>query len=177
MSEATRADTVPPYRGSHRDTFEEFYAWELPRLVALARGLAGTAAAEDLAQEAMLAAYRRWSHVQELERPELWVRRACANLAVSQVRRRLVEVRATSRLAARRPPPEPLAETSEEFWRAVRRLPRRQAQAAALRYVYDMTVSDVAATLDCTEGTVKQHLSRARAALAASLQLTEEVGS
>lgn len=178
MSEAPKTDMVPPPRRSpHRDSFEEFYAWELPRLVALARGLASAAAAEDLAQEAMLAAYRRWSHVRELERPELWVRRACANLAVSQFRRRIVELRVTTRLAATRPSPEKIGATSEDFWQAVRRLPRRQAQAAALRFVYDMSIADVAATLDCTEGTVKQHLSRARRALAAALHATEETGS
>ncbi len=36
---------------------------------------------------------------------------------------------------------------SEEFWAAVRRLPRRQAQAAALRFVYDMPIADIAAAL------------------------------
>jgi RNA polymerase sigma-70 factor (ECF subfamily) len=174
MSEAPRAESAAPQSSSPRDSFEAFYAWELSRLVALARGLAGAAVAEDLAQEAMLAAYRRWSHVRELERPEFWVRRVCANLAVSQLRRRIVEVRATSRLAARRPPPEELPGSSEAFWREVRRLPRRQAQAAALRFVYDMPVADIATTLDCTQGTVKQHLSRARAALAIALGEAEE---
>ena len=78
---------------------------ELPRLVALARGLCGAAIAEDVAQEAMLVAYRRWREVGDLERPDLWVRRTCANLAVSQFRRKVVELRATARLGARRTPP------------------------------------------------------------------------
>jgi RNA polymerase sigma-70 factor (ECF subfamily) len=55
----------------------------------------------------------------------------------------------------------------------VRRLPARQAQAIALRYVYDMPVVDVAAALECTEGTIKQHLSRAKAALARDLETPE----
>ena len=49
--------------------------------------------------------YRRWAHVSGLERPDLWVRRACANLAVSQFRRRLVELRALARLGSRREGP------------------------------------------------------------------------
>ena len=64
--------------------FDDFYRAELPRLVVLARALCGAAVAEDVAQEAMLAAYRRWRHVSDLENPEAWVRRTCGNLAVSQ---------------------------------------------------------------------------------------------
>ena len=45
-----------------------------------------------------------------------------------------------------------MSEDSEEFWAAVRRLPARQAQAAALRFVYDMPIADIAAALDCTSG-------------------------
>lgn len=154
--------------------FDAFYVTELSRLTALARGLCSAAVAEDVAQEAMLAAYRRWSHVSTLERPDLWVRRTCANLAVSQFRRRLVELRALTRLGSRSAPPAELESSSEELWAAVRRLPHRQAQAAALRFVYDMPIADIAKALDCTPGTVKQHLSRARQALAAQLGLDPE---
>ena len=156
--------------------FDAFYLAELPRLTRLARGLCGPALAEDVAQEAMLAAYRRWSYVADLDRPDLWVRRTCANLAVSQFRRRIVELRALARLGSRREAPA-MSEPSEEFWTAVRRLPPRQAQAAALRFVYDMPIADIAAALDCTPGTVKQHLSRARHALAARLDVDPEEAS
>ena len=153
-------------------TFDEFYASELPRLLALARGLCATDQAEDVAQEAMLVAYRRWQEVSRLERPDLWVRRTCANLAISQFRRRLAELKAAVRLGSRRPLPQ-MAPLSEEFWHAVRALPRRQAQAAALRFVYDMPVAEIATVLGCSVGTVKQHLSRARQALAATLGLEQ----
>ncbi|HWM73121.1 MAG TPA: sigma factor, partial [Nocardioides sp.] len=94
---------VPPAGSRRRESFDDFYAAELPRLVALARGLCGTALAEDVAQEAMLVAYRRWREVGALEHPEQWVRRTCANLAVSQFRRRMVELRVKARLSVRRP--------------------------------------------------------------------------
>ena len=162
---------VLPAGSRRREAFDDFYAAELPRLVALARGLCGAALAEDVAQEAMLVAYRRWREVGGLERPEQWVRRTCANLAVSQFRRRMVELRVKARLSVRRPPPDELDETSEEFWAAVRALPHRQAQTAALRFVYDLPIADIARTLGCSEGTVKQHLSRARRSLAAALDV------
>lgn len=152
-----------------RVDFADFYRAELPGLVALARGLCGSSAADDIAQEAMLAAYRRWREVERLDEPGAWVRRTCANLAISSFRRRLVEVRGTWRLAATRAPEPVLAETTEEFWAAVRSLPRRQAQCIALRYLYEMSGAEIARTLDVSEGSVKSHLARGRAALATRL--------
>jgi RNA polymerase sigma factor (sigma-70 family) len=158
--------------GSHAD-FDDFYRAELPRLVTFARALCGGAVADDVAQEAMLAAYRRWRVVAELDHPEAWVRRTCGNLAVSQHRRKLVELRALTRLS-NRPVPPVLRPADEAFWAAVRRLPKRQAQAAALRYLYGLDVADIARTLEITEGSVKQHLTRARARLVVELDLTDE---
>ncbi|MDR7253133.1 RNA polymerase sigma-70 factor (ECF subfamily) [Nocardioides sp. BE266] len=151
-----------------RERFADFYRAELPGLVSLARGLCGAAAAEDVAQEAMLAAYRRWAEVEDAQSPHAWVRRTCANLAISSFRRRLVELKALARISPRAPV-VPLDEESEEFWAAVRSLPRRQAQCAALRYVYGMSGADIAGTLAISEGSVKAHLARARATLAQRL--------
>lgn len=160
-------------KSREREGFAEFYLAELPGLVALARSLCGSGIADDIAQEAMLAAYRRWSEVEGLDQPRAWVRRTCANMAISSFRRRMAEVRALARMSTR-PAPAPLDEDAEEFWSAVRRLPRRQAQCAALRYVYGMGGSDIARTLSISEGSVKVHLARARTALAASLEMGAE---
>lgn len=157
------------------ETFDAFYRRELPDLVAFAAALAGPAAADDIAQDAMLVAYRRWDTVSVMDVPAAWVRRVCANRAVSSLRRRGVEVRALLRLSARRPDePPPLDGDAAAFWGEVRRLPRRQAQAVALFYVYDLGVAEIARTLGCAEGTVKVHLSRGRAALADRLGSTVE---
>ena len=169
----------PVSRESTRDEaagFDDFYRRELPGLLVLARALAGAAAADDVAQEAMLATYRRWDEVQRLDDPGQWARRTCSNLAVSAFRRRMVELRGLTRLAGRRRVPQ-VEEASEEFWRAVRSLPRRQAQCAALRYVYAMSGADIARTLGISEGSVKVHLSRARRSLAELLDLHEEADS
>jgi RNA polymerase sigma factor (sigma-70 family) len=156
------------------EPFDVFYRRELPRLVAFAAALSGSSSADDIAQEAMLAAYRRWDVVARLDLPAAWVRRVCANRAVSVLRQRAVEARALLRLGSRRPAAEPLAHEHETFWAEVRQLPRRQAQVIALHYIYDLGVAEVAATLGCAEGTVKVHLSRGRAALALRLDPSAE---
>ena len=170
--EVPERSTAPASARSATPGFDDFFRTELAGLLALARALAGRAAADDVAQEAMLATYRRWEEVRDLQDPAQWTRRVCANLAVSSFRRRMAELRAVTRLAARPPGPE-VDEPSEEFWDAVRDLPRRQAQCAALRYVYEMSGSDIAETLGISEGSVKVHLARARRSLAAALDVAE----
>jgi RNA polymerase sigma-70 factor (ECF subfamily) len=88
---------------------------------------------------------------------------------VSTLRRRAVETRGLRRMLAQRPAGVPMPEEYEAFWTEVRRLPRRQAQAIALQYVYDLGVAEIAQTLGVAEGTVKSHLFRGRAALARAL--------
>ena len=154
--------------------FEDFYRREFPGLVVLARVLAGPALAEDVAQEAMLVACRKWGTVQGYASPVGWVRTVCMRKAVSLVRRRGVEQRVLRQLGSFRAQPVPRVEEDEWLWQAVRALPLRQAQAVALHYGLDLPVSEVAATLGCAEGTVKAHLARARTALARSLDLSEE---
>jgi RNA polymerase sigma-70 factor (ECF subfamily) len=152
--------------------FEYFYLQEYPKVVALAHVLSGSRmGAEDIAQEAFLRAYRDWDRVGSYEHQAAWVRRVAANLATSGLRRRVVEVRALTRLASRRQPAvDPLAAGDGEFWAAVRTLPRRQAEAVALYYFQDLSVQQTATALGCAEGTVKSHLAKARLALARQLQ-------
>ncbi len=162
-------------RYSRDEGFEAFYLEEYPRLLALARGLVGTVHAEDVAQDAMLVACRRWREVSQKERPDIWVRRVCSNMAVSAFRRRMRDARTVARLSAGRSDAVAvMPESSERFWSAVRALPARQAQAAALRFVYDMPIAEIAGTMQCSPGAVKQHLSRARQALGRALAVEEE---
>lgn len=173
-SQAQAVPASPVVELATVETFEAFYRREMPSLVAFAGVLSGSASADDIAQEAMLAAYRRWDDVSRLDIPAAWVRRVCANRSVSNLRRRAVEARAMLRLGSRREPLPPMADEHEAFWGEVRQLSRRQAQVIALHYVYDIGVAEIAATLGCTEGTVKVHLSRGRAALALRMHRSAE---
>ena len=158
------------------DSFESFYRRQLPQLLVLARALVGPLVAEDVAQEAMLVVYRRWAEVQVLESPEGWARSVCLHKAVSLARRRTAEQRVLRQLGSFRAQAQRQVEDDERFWSLVRALPRRQAQVVALHFALDLGVADIASTLGCAEGTVKVHLSRARAALAKSLEQDGEEG-
>ena len=143
-------------------SFDDFYRAQFPKLVPLARALCGPAIADDIAQEAMLATYRQWRKVGDLASPEAWARRTCANLAVSAFRRRVIEARALVRLGRSAPVGE-LSPDAEAFWSAVRSLPKRQAQAAALRYLYDLSVAEVAETLGISLRAAERHWTWAKA--------------
>ena len=165
-------DGDPPGVVLSTERFETFYAAEVRRCTALAYALCGSRPlAEDLAQEAMTAAFRDWERVRAMESPTGWVRRATANLATSSVRRRIAETKAVQRLSSRRELEAVLPDSDEDFWRAVRALPPRQAQATALRYGLGCTVPEVAQILGCAEGTAKAHLHAARASVSRRLEL------
>lgn len=164
-----------PRRGA--EPFDAFYRREFPRLLVLARALVGPASAEDVAQEALMAAYRRWHTIADLRSPAGYVRGICLHKATSMARRRTLERQLLGRILPRtQVVADDLPEDSARFWEEVRRLPRRQAQAVALHYALDMPVAEIAEVLACAEGTVKVHLHRARTALAASLAASLDVG-
>ena len=167
MLERSQAATEEP---SH--TFEDFYIQEYPAVVGLAYALSGSrSGAEDLAQEAFLAAHRNWERIGQYDQPGAWVRRVVANLSVSAFRRRVAEAKAFARAALdeRTELPDFGAE-DPEFWSAVRALPRRQAQVIALFYLEDRPIAAVAEVLDMSPGTVKRHLYDGRRALARRLR-------
>ena len=155
-------------------SFDDFYRQEHRHVLGLAFVLTGNqAVAEDTAQDAFTAAFRHWHSIVAYDSPAAWVRRVTCNRAASVLRRRVREAKALVRLAGRTQTYIELDEGDAAFWQAVRRLPSRQAQAVALYYLEDYSVREISAVLDCSEGTVKTHLSRARGAVSRHLRLED----
>jgi RNA polymerase sigma-70 factor (ECF subfamily) len=145
--------------------FDEFMRDEYTSALAFARAVThGWTEADDLCQEAFLAAYRKWDVVGRYEQPGGFVRRVIANRSVSGFRRRAAEAAAMQRIAQRRP--VDAAADTPGFWDAVGRLPARQRHVVALHYLEDRSVHDIAAVLEIADGTVKAHLHAARQTLA-----------
>jgi RNA polymerase sigma-70 factor, ECF subfamily len=157
------------------ETFDAFFARERDAVLGLAFALTGDrGVAEDIVQDAFLEAFRKWDRIAGYDRPGAWVRRVVTNKSVSSFRRRRGELRMLTQLSVRqeRVVPE-LSPSTLAFWEAVRSLPKRQAQVAALFYLEDRRIADIALILEMAEGTVKKHLYDGRKALVRTLDLDE----
>ena len=160
--------------GDRRRDFDAFARRERGPLVAFGWSLTGDgAAAEDMAQEALAAAWSRWDDIGGYDRPGAWARRVVANQAAGRGRRSGREQRAYIRWLGRRPPEVEMEPADHRFWAEVRKLPERQARAVALHYLEDLPIAEIAQVLECAEGTVKTHLHRRRLRLAQALGLLD----
>lgn len=148
--------------GSDGD-FEEFFAaaWERAVALGVRMGLSRPAS-EDVALDAMAVAYDRWSRVGNLPWRDGWVLKVAGNRALRQLKRD----------GRRAQPPSVSARSLDDevadrmaLRSALAGLPRRQREVITLRYLADMPEAEVAQVLGLEVGTVKQHASRARAAL------------
>lgn len=152
-------------------SFEAFYRTEYAAVVRIAFALTGRReVAEELAQDAFLACHQRWASVSQYENPGAWTRRVVTNRCVSSGRRHLTELRLVARLRRERAPQPALSSDTEHLWAIVRGLPKRQAQTLALAFVEDLSVRDIGETLGIGEESVRTHLRRGRAAVAAKLK-------
>jgi RNA polymerase sigma-70 factor (ECF subfamily) len=152
------------------DGFERFFRCEYAGVVRLLVGMTGRwGLAEELAQEALLSAYRHWPRLQELDRPDLWLRRVAINRAVSAHRRLVAELAALARIRTAQSTPDDEVNVDGPIWSEVRKLPRRQAAALVLWAVEGLTYAEIGEVLGCSGETARTHLRRARERLASSL--------
>jgi RNA polymerase sigma factor (sigma-70 family) len=156
--------------------FDDFYRAEYSNAVRLAWTLTGRKdLAEEIAQDAFLAAHRRWGVVGSYDLPGAWVRRLVLNASTSRRRRIANEARVVLRLGRER---ELQASTTEtiDLVRAIRKLPARQAQVMALLVAEDLSIVDIAGVLELSEDTVRTHLRRGRERLSELLADTSTDG-
>lgn len=144
-----------------------------PVLVGLARLLLDDPGqAEEVVQEAFVRTYASWRRVRNQDDPLSYVRRAVVNLARGDLRRRRVERRERFERVVNAPSAEStVVEQARdlEVAAAVQALPRRQRECVVLRFYSDCAVAEIAETLGISDGSVKQHLHRAMAALGETL--------
>jgi RNA polymerase sigma-70 factor (sigma-E family) len=135
-------------------------------------------AAEEAVMDAMLKTFSGWRRIRDLDRADLYLKRAVVNVCRSKIRRLVVERRASTVLRSRAERPDtgwdPEAhEVRREVWDAVLTLPERQRACVVLRYFEDLPEHEIAEILDCSVGTVKSQLHKARARLGKSLGATD----
>jgi len=169
--EAARADA--------RREFEERLGECGPLAYRVARGvLRNTADAEDVAQEAMLRAYRRFDRLRDRTRFRAWLVRIAFRLALDRLRsRKRRELRDMAWSQPEHQPPAANAEglaASNEFQahleNALAELPEKLRLALLLAAMEGHTIEEIAGMLGISTGTVKSRIFYARRQLAEKLR-------
>ncbi|HEU5152186.1 MAG TPA: sigma-70 family RNA polymerase sigma factor [Iamia sp.] len=148
--------------------FDLWFRATLPRVRRAARRIVGDGAeADDIAAEAFARALVRWSTVRDLPHRDAWVSRVATNLALDVVRSRSRRERILLLQRAAETVGDGTDASAERMALALAlgRLPRRQREVIALRYLVGLPEAEVAAVLGVSSNTVKTHLSRALSAL------------
>lgn len=134
--------------------------------------------AEEAVQDALVAAYSRWSRITRTGDPEAYLRRMVINADISRWRkffRRETPVGEPARFeSATGDHAGPHAE-QDAVWTLCASLPTKQRAAVVLRYYEGLPDSEIAEILECTPGTVRSQIHRALASLRTTLSTTEEV--
>jgi RNA polymerase sigma-70 factor, ECF subfamily len=159
-----------------RREFEDRLAECVPLAYRVARGvLRNTADAEDVAQEALLRAYRRFHRLRDRNRFRAWLVRITFRLALD--RARSAKRREQRETLWARPVPRPTTEdlaASSEFQehldRALEELPEKLRLVLLLSAMEGHTQEEVGAMLGLPVGTVKSRLFFARKQLAEKLR-------
>ncbi len=157
----------------------ELYREHARALVGLARVFVDHRdAAEDIVQEAFIRMARSLGRLQDPARAPAYLRSIVLNLARDHNRRGLLSLR--HRAPANDLDPAGVDETiatndqHRRLIEAVRDLPRRQRDCVALRYLMELPVADIAATLEVSENSVKTHLKRGLARLRTDTDLDDD---
>lgn len=153
-------------------TFEDYVAGRGQALVRLAFLLcADRHLAEDLTQDTLFRAHRRWKRLSALDHPDAYVRRILLNEYLSWRRRR-----SSTELPVGPGEQGPAAgsvveDTSDGLaardvaWRLLATLPRRQRAVLVLRFYEDLSDQQIAEVMGCAAATVRSQAARALATL------------
>jgi RNA polymerase sigma-70 factor (ECF subfamily) len=166
--------------GATREAVEAVWRIEAPRVIgALVRLLRDVALAEDVAQEALLAAVERWPSAGIPENPGAWLVATARHRAIDQLRRRrlvaqkhdALEADASGAVAA----PEPEAAMDDDVGDDLLRLVLAACHpvlstearvALTLRLVAGLTTGEIARAFLVPEATIAQRIVRAKRTLA-----------
>jgi RNA polymerase sigma factor (sigma-70 family) len=176
----TTGARVPP-RDDPRAAIETVFRLESPRVIAtVARVVRDVGLAEELAQDALVAALERWPHDGVPDHPGAWLTATAKHRAVDLVRRRetyarkLAEIGRDLETAA--PPPEPTAsydpdDIDDDLLRLVFTachpvLSAEARIALTLRLLGGLTTAEIARAFLVPEPTVAQRIVRAKRTLA-----------
>jgi RNA polymerase sigma-70 factor (sigma-E family) len=148
--------------------FEEYVSARGQELVRLGFTVSGDyQRAEDLAQIALMQAFRSWRKVRTADDPHHYVRRILINAYLSMTRRRSFSEAPTAELDPHRTVPDHATDivNSDDLWRALAALSARERVVLVLRYYQDLDDRTIADVLGIKPSSVRATASRALATL------------
>jgi RNA polymerase sigma-70 factor (ECF subfamily) len=126
--------------------------------------------AADCVQEAFTRAFVRWGRVSRLEDPAGWVRHVALNKIRDHFRKAERGRRAVERLQADAGTVADAPAEPSDLAERLAALPEQQRIAAALFYVEDLSVAEIAHAMQLSDGAVKYHLHAARTSLREAME-------
>lgn len=138
----------------------------------LALRMCGADGADDVTQDAFVAAWRVLPNFRSDCRFSTWLYRLTTNAAIDYLRREKRHRTAGDIAELELPDDAPTmqelserAETQSRVRRALSRLSDEHRQVLLLRYMQELDYGEIAAALEVSEGTVKSRINRAKARL------------
>lgn len=166
------SDIIRRARQGDSDAFRRLVEAYQTQVYRIALRMCGEAAADDVTQEAFLAAWRALPAFRGTCLFSTWLYRLATNAAIDWLRRekrhRGADDVTELELPDGAPSPQEQAEqteTQEAVRRALTQLSPEHRQVLVLRYMQELDYNEIAAALDISEGTVKSRINRAKAHL------------
>jgi RNA polymerase sigma-70 factor (ECF subfamily) len=152
------------------DAFEQLAAQQLAGLYRAAVALVGADDAGDLAQEALVAAWRELPRLRDPARFRAWLHRILVNRSRNHLRAQRRRPQLTLDVLARDPSGPSPSDPAIFLSAAVAELPTPQRLAVSLHYFGGLSLREVGAVLGVPESTVKSRLHVARGTLRVALE-------
>jgi RNA polymerase sigma-70 factor (sigma-E family) len=145
---------------------EEFTSFVLagqPRLRRTAYLMCGDwSLASDHVQDALMRVYRHWPRLRSDAEAHAYARKAVVSVVIDAKRRRSSTEVPVESVVDRPGGPDDADRSADRdlLTRCLAQVPARQRACLVLRYYDDLSVSEVATVLGCSEGTVKSQTAR-----------------
>ena len=147
-------------RSAYEREYIDFVTAQLPALKRLAFMLCGDdQRADDLVQESLTKLYVSWENAREARNLEGYVRKVLIHRYIDETRRPWYRVRLFASLPDVRPAVDSGSEDRTVLRTALASLPPGQRAVLVLRFLCDMSVTDVSELLGHSEGTVRSQTS------------------
>jgi RNA polymerase sigma-70 factor, ECF subfamily len=172
-------DTLKPRRGSlvidDRTIYDELIApMEATMMRSIWRVVRNADLAEDCLQDSLAVIWKKRFQIRLHPNPPALILKICLNAAYDSLRKR-ERMRLHTDLSQLDNAPAPPGhgadldleekEIEEQVQQAIRRLPRKRALAVMMRLIQEESFEAIAQALNCSEVTVRIHISRGRAQL------------